>query len=176
MYRNIPTLSEGLSNNIGQLQDIRDDLDEQATAVEDAVLDVAKTDAEDIIENTILPEKQLIQPTAYVLYGGTFGSIAYGTGNITDWGIWYDVTPPLPAPPIPVPTLLYSYTPGDYPDLDQLVSDYAYGNELLTKPLDTDGTYGIYAQIDNADTAISLLGDNKSMIDAGEGVFSRYIP
>ena len=171
MYRNIPGQSENYANNISELEDIRDDLIEQSAAVEDAVLAVAEAEAVTFITTTILP----LYPGGYVLYGPNFGTIDYTTGGITDWAIWENIPSPVP-PFLPVPTIVYPYTPGDYPDLDQLVADYAYGNEYLTKPLDENGTYGIYANISNSQTAIDLITANKNKIDGGEDVFSRYIP
>lgn len=175
MYRNIPAISENYANNIAELEETRDDLNDQASAIEDAVLAVAEASAVVFITNIILP----LYPGGYIVYGPNFGTIDYDDGGITDWAIYEDIITPNPTPPPPfitTPTIVYSYTPGDYPDLDELVGDYAYGNEYLTKPLDADGTYGIYANITNSEVAIDLLTANKTLIDAGEDVFSRYIP
>ncbi len=175
MYRNIPDQSEGMANNISQLEDIRDELSDQATAIEDGLLAVAEASAVVFITDVILP----MYPGGYVLYGPTFGTIEYSVGNITDWAIWENITSPNPTPPpltIVTPTIVYSYTPGDFPELDTWVNDYAYGNEYLTKPLDQNGTYGIYANIANTQVAIDLITANKNLLDAGEDVFTRYIP
>lgn len=176
MFRKIPDQSDALDNNISQLQDIRDELNEQASAVEDAVCGVAESNLTTYLSTTKLSEIQLTYPTAYLVFGGTYGTIDYSTGNITDWNYYVNITPTPPPILPPVPTIIYSYTPGDDPQIDQWVNDYAYGNELLTKPLDENGTYGIYAQIANTQTGIDLITANKNKLDAGADVYTRYIP
>jgi hypothetical protein len=175
MHRNIPDIVEQMEENIINLEDIQEELTEQANAIEDAVCGVNKSDAIDLLENTVLPD----HPTGdYVYYGPTFGIISFGDaedeppippGNLVDWAIMKTI--PL-LPDIPV----YVYFPGDYPELDQWVSDYAWGNNYLTKPLDTSGTYGLYENIDQINTGLGVLNANKTVTAAGEDVLSRYLP
>lgn len=178
MFRNIPDQAAALDDNISDLQDIKDELNEQISAVQDGICGVAETNARDLIDNTILPIYQGIHgPLTYVSYGSEFGIIQFDpAGNLEDWTI-YTPAPPVipPAPPLPdIP--VYSYTPGDYPDLDVWVADYDYGNDYLTKELDETGTYGLIPQKDNIDTAISLLTTNKDKIEGGLDVFPDYLP
>lgn len=193
MWRKIPDQVDAASENIIQVEDIREDLAEQATAIEDAVLDVAKTDLQTYLQTTKLAELQLLWPEVpgvlgplYLVFGGTYGTIDYSTGNITDWEYRQDnlvPTPPPPPPPIlppgppsPAYYVRYVYSSGDDPQIDTWVNDYAYGNDYLTKPLDTGGTYGLYENIDQLDTGLGVLNSNKDAVAGGEDVFSRYIP
>lgn len=150
-----------------------DDLNAQASAITGAVTDVAETDAITYITNNILP----LYPGGYIVYGPTFGTITYGPpkGNISDWSIWTDITPVPPPILPPVPTLAYPYTPGDYPDLDELVSDYAFGNDYLTRPLTTGATYGLGPAASALTDAKNLLQENSDKVEDSIDVFTKYL-
>jgi hypothetical protein len=169
MINDAPDQSDNLANNISQVQDISDELQEQIDAVQDGLCGVAETDARTYIENTIMPAVG----GDYVTYGATFGTINYTTGNITDWEIYQVQVVPPGSSAIP-DVLVYTYTPGDYPDLDQLVDDYDFGNDYLTRPLTSGATYGLIPYKANIDTAISILGENKDKIDDSIGTFENY--
>lgn len=184
MYRKIPDQSDAAAANIGQVEDVREELAEQATAIEDAVLAVAEADLTVYLDTIKLAEISALYPPVplvwgpvYIVYGGDYGTINYNNGNITDWEYLQDslVVPIPPAPPTP-PVVRYVYTPGDDPQIDTWVNDYAYGNDYLTKPLSTSGTYGIYENINQLDTGLNVLNANKTALDGGEDVFSRYLP
>lgn len=160
MINDAPDQSDNLANNISQITDIRDDIQEQIDAVNTGMCSVAETDARNIINNTILADKG----GDYVTYGGTFGTIGYGTGNITDWEMYQVQSVPPGSSAIP-DVLIYTYTPGDYPDLDALVADYAFGNDYLTRPLTSGATYGLIPYRDNLDDAIDILNENKDKVD-----------
>lgn len=183
----VPEQSDALANSIVQVEDQIAELSEEALAIETEITSPDEIDAIDIIENTILPDKTGNTDSTseiiiyFVTYGGTFGKIQWTpAGNLTDWAIRKSVTP-IPPPILPtVTTIVYIYTPGDYPDLDALVSDYAFGNDYLTRPLYASGlgseaSYGIYPTIVNLNTGKSYLTNNKSKVDASESVFSGYI-
>jgi hypothetical protein len=191
MWRKIPDQVDDMATNIGQVEDIREELAEQATAIEDAVLDVAKTDLQTYLQTTKLAELQLVWPEVpgslgplYIVFGGTYGTIDYSTGGIHDWEYRQDnlvPSPPIPpsvipGPPSPAYYVRYVYTPGDDSQIDTWVNDYAYGNDYLTKPLDLSGTYGLYKNIDQLDDGLGVLNANKDALAGGEDVFSRYIP
>jgi hypothetical protein len=140
-----------------------------------------------IIENQVLPDHSGSTDSTseiilyFVRYGGSYGIINWDPrGNLTDWDIVKSVTPLPPLPPIPILIVVYSYTPGDYPVLDGLVTDYAFGNDYLTRPLYDSGlpseaSYGIYPTIVNLQVGKSYLTNNKTKVDASIGVFSGYI-
>jgi len=179
MRDSVPEQSDALANSISQVEEQISELTDQANALETEITTPNESTAIIYIETIILP---LYPIGSYVVYGSEFGDIQWDpAGNISDWSIWLDVIPPLPAPPIPVPTLQYTYTPGDYPDLDVLVDDYAFANDYLTRPLYDSGlgseaSYGIYPTISNLETGKEYLENNKTKIDNSEAVLSRYIP
>ena len=173
----VPEQSDALANSIVQVEEQIAELSEQALAIETEITTPDEATAVIILETIILPDKG----GDYVSYGGTFGIIQWSAaGNLTDWEIIKNITP-VPPPILPaVPTPIYTYTPGDYPDLDALVSDYAFGNDYLTRPLYASGlgseaSYGIYPTIVNLNTGKSYLTNNKTKVDASESVFSGYI-
>ena len=163
MYRKIPDQSAAAAANIGQVEDVRDELVEQADAIEEAILDVAEAEMRDYLENTKMAEVG----GDTVTYGPDFGTIDYSSGGITDFTI--------DATGVPIYEYLGVGWDGDT-TITGLIGDYAYGNDALTKPLDTGGTYGIYANISQLDTGLGVLNANKAKLDAGEDVLSRYLP
>jgi hypothetical protein len=170
MIKSAPGLSAGVGNNIASVQSAIDELTDQRSAVENGLCGTSKSRAITYIEDNILP----LYPGGYIVYGANFGQIEYEVGNIADWAIYINVTPPLPAPPIPVPTLAYAYTPGDYPELDTMVDDYAFGNDQLTRPLTSGATYGIIPNIETLNDGKDILQENKDKLDAIPDIFSRY--
>jgi hypothetical protein len=183
MAKNAPDLSANVGQSISSIDDALTELNSQKDAVQDGLCGTAETEARDIIDNTILPKWLSVQPTAYVVYGAGFGDIAWSdpgpAGNLSAWEIWYiaDVpnpTPPFIPPTIPTPTILYPYTPTDYPDLDVLVSDYSFGNDQVTRPLIDGATYGIDGNITALNAGKSILQENQDKLDGIPDVYSRY--
>lgn len=173
MLKNAPDLSAASAKNISSIDDAISELTEQKNAVKNGICINTKTQAITYITDNILP----LYPGGYIVYGSDFGKIEYEVGNIADWSIYVDITPPyvLPDPPPPaVPTLQYSYTPGDYPDLDQLVEDYEFGNDQLTRPLTEGATYGIIPNINTLNDGRDILEENKAKLDNIPDVYSRY--
>ncbi len=162
----VPDQSDAFANSIQQVQDQIDDLSEQALAIETEITTPDEATAVIIIETIILIDKA----GDHVSYGATFGDISWDPkGNLTDWEI-QDI--------LDVP--IYTYNSGDYPELDDLVNDYAFGNDYLTRPLYDSGlgseaSYGIYPSIVNLNLGKEYLTNNKTKVDASEGVFSGYI-
>jgi len=169
MISDAPDQSDNLANSISQVTDIKDDVQDQIDAITNGLCTPAETQARSIIDGTILTDKG----GDYISYGGTFGTIDYSTGNITDWEV-IKIIPPVPPDITPTLSPIYSYTPGDYTDLDQLVDDYDFGNDYLTRPLTSGATYGLIPYKTNLDSAISILTNNKSKIDASESYFEEY--
>jgi len=172
MLKAAPEQSANIANSISSVTDQITELASQAAAMEGAYTGVAEIDAIAFITTTILP----LYSGGYIVYGPLFGLIQYTpAGNISDWGIWHNVTPVPPPILPPVPTLWYPYTPGDYPDLDKLVADYAFGNDYLTRPLNTGATYGIYPSKVAMEQAKSILTANKSTVDESINKFPDYV-
>jgi hypothetical protein len=166
----VPEESDALASSIEQVQDQITELSEQALAIETEIMYPDTSAAITIIETIILPDKG----GDYVSYGSNFGAINWDpAGNLTDWDIMQVI--------LLVPTIIYSYNRGDYPALDDLVDDYAFGNDYLTRPLYDSGlgseaSYGIYPTITNLELGEEYLTNNKTKIDNSESVFDRYIP
>ena len=166
MRDSVPDQSDALANSITQVEDQITELSEQALAIETEITTPDEATAVIILETIILPDKG----GDHVSYGGTFGSINWDPkGNLTDWQIQNILNAPI-----------YVYNPGDYPDLDVLVSDYAFGNDYLTRPLidselASEASYGIYPTIVNLNLGKTYLTNNKTKVDASESVFSGYI-
>jgi len=161
-----PEQSDALANSIVQLEDQIDELSEQALAIETEITTPDEATAVIILETIILPAKG----GDHVSYGATFGDISWSPkGNLTDWEIQDIFNVPI-----------YIYNAGDYPDLDDLVDDYAFGNDYLTRPLVSSGlgseaSYGIYPTIVNLNLGKTYLTNNKTKVDASVSVFSGYI-
>lgn len=163
MAKNAPGQVAKIENSIAQVDATVESLTKEATAIKEGVCDNAKTEATDIINNTIFPDKST-DPGDYVDLGPTFGVIQWDPlGNLTDWTI-KDSTG----------NEIYSYTPGDYLDLDDLVADYAFGNDYLTRPPTTGATYGLYPKIASLGTAAALLESNADKVADSQAVFERY--
>jgi len=160
MAKVAPDIVENIEGSIATVESSIDDLTKQKDSIENGVCGTAKTDAIDIIENTILIDKG----GDHVDYGPTFGIIQWSpSGNLTDWEI-KDATN----------VTIYTYTPADYPDLDQWVDDYSFGNDYLTRPLTTGASYGINDSIASLETAKDLLNENADKVADSQAVFNRY--
>jgi hypothetical protein len=177
MAKNAPDLSANVGQSISSIDDALTELNSQKDAVQDGVCGNAETLAIAYITEVVLPIWIAIQPTAYIVYGPGFGSIAWSdpgpVGNLSAWSIWY-IVPPVPPSIIPVPTLLYPYTPGVDPIYDVLVADYAFGNDQLTRPLTDGATYGLIPNITVLGTGKSILEENQDKLDDAPAVFDRY--
>jgi hypothetical protein len=167
--------SENLADSISQVEDTRDETNDRISAVQNGMCGVAQTDLTDYLTNTKLPQFQLIQPTAILEFGATYGTIVYSTGNITDWEIYYMTVPVFPA--VAVKVVLYAYEGIGWDSDAQIiawVNDYAFGNDYLTRPLDTGATYGLIPYKDNLNSAISILNNNKDKVEDSVSYLEGY--
>jgi hypothetical protein len=122
-----------------------------------------------------------ISDSVYIVYGGAYGTIDYTTGNITDWEYRQDnlvptpsIPPALPGPPVPAYYVRYEYTPGDDTTIDDLVADYSFGNDYLTRPPITGATYGIIPRIGSLTNAANILNENADKVGDSVAVFNKY--
>lgn len=167
--------SENLADSILQIEDTRDETDERISAVQNGMCTPAQTDLTDYLTNIKLPQFQLIQPTAILAFGATYGTIVYSTGNITDWEIYYITIPIFPA--VGVKVVLYEYLGTGWDSDAQIIAwinDYAFGNDYLTRPMDTGATYGLVPYKGNLESAISILNNNKDKVEDSVGYFEDY--
>jgi len=175
MITNADSESENLVDSISQIEDTRDETLEQISAIENGMCAVAEADLTTYLTNVKLPQFQLIQPTAVLGFGATYGVIDYDTGNITDWEIYY-MTVPIP-PAVATKVVLYAYLGAGWDSDAQIISwinDYSFGNDYLTRPLDSDATYGLIPYKNNLNSAITILTNNKDKIDNSVTYLESY--
>jgi len=159
MITAVPSQSEAIGTNINQIDDQVDEVTEEIDAITDGVCTPAEASAVDIIENTILVDKG----GDNVDYGSDFGAINWDPrGNLTDWEITLLGVP------------VYTYNAGDYPDLDVLVTDFAFSVDYLTRPITDGASYGLQPHKANLEYAQSLLQENKNKVDASPAIFDKY--
>jgi prefoldin subunit 5 len=171
MAKVAPDQVSAIEDSISTVETSIEDLTKEKDSIENGVCGISTTDAVDIIENTILVDKL----GDYVSYGSNFGAINWDpSGNLTDWEIIQNITPTPPPILPPVPTVIYTYTPGDYPELDQLVEDFDFGNDYLTRPLTDGASYGLNDSISSLESAKDLLNENADKVADSQAVFNRY--
>lgn len=154
-----PSQITDIGNSIGQIDDQVDEVIEEIVAITDGACTPGEASAISIIES-------LIPEDGYVTYGPTFGvsNINWSpAGNLTDWEIFdeFDV-------------LYYTYTPEDYPDLDELVTDFAFNNDYLTRPLTDGASYGLIPYRQSLEYAQSILYENQNKISNSITILSKY--
>ena len=160
MQKAAPDQVGSIEGSISQVEGNIDALTKEKEAIQDGVCGTTETDAIDILENTILPDKG----GDHVAYGSNFGQINWDPlGNLTDWEIQDALNVPI-----------YTYVQGDYPDLDQWVEDFAFGNDYLTRPPITGATYGIIPKIGSLTSAANILNENADKVGDSVAVFNRY--
>ena len=175
MISDAPEKSENIGSSISQITDIRDETNDEISAVQNGMCGSAESQMTAYLTTVKLPFFQITQPTAVLAFGATYGTIVYSTGNITDWEIYY-MTVPIP-PATPVKVVLYAYEGAGWDNDAQIISwadDYSFGNDYLTRPLDTGATYGLIPYRDNLNSAISILTNNQNKVDSSISYFEDY--
>jgi len=101
----------------------------------------------------------------YLIFVDSYGDINYDPpGNISGWEMKSFEK-----------GLVYTYTKGDYPELDKLVYDYKCINDYLTRPLSSGVTYGIIPNRDSLQYTIDILNETKDKINQCKSIFGDYI-
>lgn len=169
MIDNVESQSGNLASSISQVQDQIDDLTEQIDGVENGLCTVAETDLTSYLDGTKLTELEILYGGSlpyYVDYGANYGEIDYTTGGITDWQIKDDDD-----------VVVYEYEGTNWdsdPYIIKRVTDYAFGNDYLTRPLTSGASYGLYPAKANLEIAKALLQENKTKVEASETTFEDY--
>jgi len=169
MYSDAPDQVQAIGNSIGQVEDQIEDLQRQIDAVRDEVCNVDATALVNYINNVKIPElKQLYMANnATLILGPTFNSFGYGTGNISDWVV-NDSTA----------GNIYRYQGVGWDDdtsVTTFITDYAFGNDYLYRPLTSGATYGLIPSRNNLQVALNILQNNQDKVEASIDVFERYI-
>ena len=172
MIDNIPSQVASITDSIAQIQIQIDDLDEQIDGIENGLCAVAESDLTTYLNGTKLTEIEALyggdfDPPFLVDYGANYGTINYASGGITDWEIIDSLS-----------VLVYKYEGLNW-DQDstiiKLITDYAFGNDYLTKPLSDSATYGLKPYKSALTTAKNILGANKTKIENSESIFEDYV-
>ena len=130
-------------------------------AVQSGVCGNAEQQLRDYLENTKMAEVG----GDTVVYGPNFGTINFTTGGITDWHI--------DATSVNVYEYLGIGWDGDT-TIIQLIEDYAFGNDYITRPLTSGATYGLNPNIAILTIARNILQENKDKTDESIIVFEDY--
>lgn len=171
MIDKAPDQIENIEVSIAQIQSQIDDLDVQITGIEDGMCAVDQTSLTQYMLITKIPELE-------VTYGGMFdlpfmwapgpnyGLIDWTNGGIEDWEVLDDIG-----------VLVYKYNGLNWDSdttISNLISDFSFGNDYLTKPLTGGATYGLIPYKNNLLSAQSLLLANKSKINQSITRFAPY--
>jgi len=171
MINDAPAQVADVESSISQIEDQIDMLTDQITGVRDGMCAVAQGDLTSYLETTKLPEIETLYGNPLnkpfsVVYGPKYGTINYTTGGITDFTI-IDVSG----------TVEYQYLGANW-DSDatiiKLITDHAFGNDYLTRPLTSGATYGLMPAQSNLDYAKGLLQENADKVSDSIGIFEDY--
>jgi hypothetical protein len=158
-----------VESSIGQVEDQIVDLTRQIDAVREELCEADTTALLSYLVDVKYPELQLLYgggPFTTITYGN-FGTIGYGTGNISQW-IIRDSTG----------DDVYAYNGINWDDdtsVTTFITDYAFGNDYLTRPLTTGATYGLIPSRANLYVALGILENNRDKLANSIDVFDRYI-
>jgi len=184
MIGSAPSEAENIDESVAQIEEEQAKLAEKDAAIRECVTDVARDDSTDYLNTIKLAEIQAAFPEVpgvlgpvYIVYGGTYGTIDYATGNITDWEFRQDNYVIIPPAIVPDPAyyVRYVYTPGDDPSIDGWVDDYAFGNDYITHPVGIGAAYGLEPLSDMYEQGKSTLLGNKAKIEASVDVLKKYL-
>jgi hypothetical protein len=165
MIDDAPDQVDAIDSSLGQIQDQIDELTVQRDGIQDELLTVAENDLTGYLDSTKLVELAYLDADV-VDYGPDYGTVDYTTGGITDWRI-LDTTA----------NVIYQYEGINWdndPTIQQLIDDFAFGNDYITRPLTTGATYGLNPSISALNDAKSILTANKTQIEDSVDIFEGY--
>ena len=177
MVKAAPDQVEGLGKSIDAVQDEMDSLQSEISAVTDGVCGTTNSDLQAYLNDVKIPELALASGkpiTDYrVTLGGTYGTVVYPTGNISDWAIELKtIVIPVPPPILPpvitwVPVYVYLGVGWDADtEITTWITDYSFGNDYITRPVTSGATYGLQPNFDLVQTGKSILETNQAKVDA----------
>lgn len=171
MHDNAEGDVEDLDAQLAQIDQLISNLEDEATAIEDALMTVAADDLQAYLDGTKLPEIELLTGKGVsLIIGSNYNDLPNvgGSANLTDWKI-IDST---------ALNTLYSTAinwDGDVSILDW-IADWDFGDDYLTHPLTTfDGTYGIYPNINTLNSARGTVQATRTKVNNSIGVFGDYV-
>ena len=157
MLNDAPDQVAALETNIASIDSTISSLTDQADALSSLILDVDATALMLYLDSTKVNEVGGVT----VEYGSE-----YNETNITDWQVVDSTGNPI-----------YEYEGVGW-DSDvyivQLVTDWAFIYDYLTRSLTSGATYGIYPQISTLQNAKTLLETNRDKIYNSIDVLERY--
>ncbi len=171
MFDNAEGDVEDLDAQLAQIDQLISNLEDEATAIEDALMTVAADDLQAYLDSTKLPE--IIISTGQdlaLIIGSNYNDLPNvgGSANLTDWS-FVDTTSL---------QVIYSRSvnwDGDVLILDW-IADWDFGDDYLTHPLTTfDGTYGIYPNINTLNNARGSVQATRTKVNNSIGVFGDYV-
>jgi len=180
MIKDAPGEAASIDQSIEQIEEKQAELEEMNAAIRECVTDKARDELQAYLQGSKLDQLKLLHPATpflsevYLVIGPTYGTIGFGTGNITDWEYRQDIIP-VPIPPLPSYIVVYTYTPGEDFLIDDWVSDYDFGNDYITHPVGIGAAYGLEPLVDMYEQGKDTLLGNKAKIEASVGVFEKYL-
>lgn len=167
-----PDEAANIDQQVEQIEELQATLEEQSQAIRECVTDKARDDMTAYLNGTKLPEIESLygdpgNTPFSVVYGASYGTIGYGTGNITDWSI-VDSTG----------NNMYSYLGVNWDSdatITGLVGDYDFGNDYITHPVGIGAAYGLEPLVDMYEQGKATLLGNKAKIEASVDVFKKYL-
>jgi len=162
MIDDAPEQVANIGSSVDQIQEQIDELQEQDDAIVDGMLNPVADELHQYLVDTKLPTFPV---GSYVSLGPNYNSIGY-TNQLTDWRI-YDTSA----------VVLYEYN-GTGWDTDStiidLLDEWDFGNDYLTRPLTSGASYGIRPYRSNLENAKSILEENSDKIDESQTMFERF--
>lgn len=171
MSEDADTQAEEIDQQIEQLDASIADYNEKIDAVENGQCAVAEDNLTAYLDGTKLTEIELLYGVPLnipfsITYGSNYGLIDYTDGGIIDFEI-IDSTG----------NTMYSYEGVNWDSdatITKLVDEYEFGNDYLTRPLDSGATYGLIPNRDSLLDAKSILENNKQKGQDSKTSFADY--
>lgn len=143
---------------------------EQIDGVENGLCEVSKNELESYMTDTKIPELEALHggdlPYSFS-QGENFGEIDFDNGGITDWEVLDNQG-----------TLVYKYEDLNWDSdsfIEEKISDFAFGNEYLTKPLSGAAGYGLYQYKEFLTFSKGQNETAKSDLNQTKTVFAKYV-